>query len=54
MLIILGLSGCHKFQLHFMPLMPQIKETFIKIENFKMKPFPSKKKMTRVHGSDLT
>ena len=54
MLILPGLSWCHKFQLHFMSLMPQIKETFIKIENFKMKPFPSKKKMTRVRGSNIT
>jgi len=34
MLILLGLSWCHKFQLHFMSLMPQIKGTFIKIECF--------------------
>ena len=31
MLILIGLSLCHKFQLHFMSLMPQIKGTFIKI-----------------------
>ena len=37
MLILLGLSWCHKFQLHFMFFMPQIKGTFIKIERFKMK-----------------
>jgi len=36
MLILLGLSWCHKFQLHFMSLMPQIKGTFIKIECFKL------------------
>jgi len=48
MLILLGLSWCHKFQLHFMSLMPQIKGTFIKIERFKMKPWPSQKKMTRL------
>ena len=48
MLIITGLSWCHKFQLHFMSIMPQIKGTFIKIERFKMKPCPSQKKMTRV------
>jgi len=41
MLIIIGLSWCHKFQLHFMSLIPQIKGTFIKIECFKIKPFPS-------------
>jgi len=41
MLILLGLSWCHKFQLHFMSLMPQIKGTFIKIECFKIKPCPS-------------
>jgi len=54
MLIIIGLSWCHKFQLHFMSLMPQIKGTFIKIERFKMKPCPSQKKMTRVRGSNIT
>jgi len=41
MLILLGLSWCDKFQLHFMSLMPQIKGTFIKIECFKIKPCPS-------------
>jgi len=54
MLILTGLSWCHKFQLHLMSLMPQIKGTFIKIERFKMKPCPSQKKMTRVHGSNIT
>jgi len=54
MLILLGLSWCHIFQIHFMSLMPQIKGTFIKIERFKMKPCPSQKKMTRVHGSNIT
>jgi len=54
MLIITGLSWCHKFQLHFMSLMPQIKGTFIKIERFKMKPCPSQKKMTTVRGSNIT
>jgi len=54
MLILLSLSWCQKFQLHFMSLMPQIKGTFIKIEHFKMKPCPSQKKMTRVHGSNIT
>jgi len=54
MLIHLGLSWCHKFQLHFMSLMPQIKGTFILIERFKMKPCPSHKKMTRVRGSNIT
>ena len=53
-LILLGLSWCHKFQLHFMSLMPQIKGTFIKIGRFKMKPCPSQKKMTRVRGSNIT
>jgi len=38
MLILTGLSWCHKFQLHFMSLLPQIKGTFIKIERFKMNP----------------
>jgi len=54
MLILIGLSWCHKFQLHFMSLMPQIKGTFIKIERFKMKPCQSQKKMTRVCGSNIT
>jgi len=54
MLILTGLSWCHKFQLHFMSLMPKIKWTFIKIERFKMKPWPSQKKMTRVRGSNIT
>ena len=54
MLILTGLSLCHKFQLHFMSLMPQIKGTFIKIERFKMKPRPSQKKMTRVRGTNIT
>jgi len=54
MLILTGLSWCHKFQLHFMSLMPQIEETFIKIERFKMKPCLSQKKMTRVRGSNIT
>ena len=54
MLILTSLSWCHKFQLHFMSLMPQIKGTFIKIERLKMKTCPSKKKMTRVRGSNIT
>jgi len=54
MLILLGLSWCHEFQLHFMSLIPQIKGTFIKIERFKMNPWPSQKKMTRVRGSNIT
>jgi len=54
MLIHIGLSWYHKFQLHFMSLMPQIKGTFIRIERFEMKPCPSQKKMTRVHGSNIT
>jgi len=54
MLILLGLSWCHKFQLHFMSLIPQIKGTFIKIERFKMNPFPSQKQMTRDRGSNIT
>ena len=53
-LIITGLCWCHKFQLHFMSLMPQVKGTFIKIERFKMKSCPSQKKMTRVRGSNIT
>jgi len=51
MLILTGLSWFHKFQLHFMSLIPLIKGTFVKIERFKMKPCPSKKKMTRVCGA---
>jgi len=54
MLILLGLSWCRKFQLHFMSLIPQINGTFIKIDRFKMKPRPSQKKMTRVRGSNIT
>jgi len=54
MLILTGLSLCHKFQLHFMSLMPQIKGTFIKIECFQIKPCPSQKKMTRVRGNNIT
>jgi len=54
MLILLGLSWCPKFQLHSMSLMPQIKGTFIKIDRFKMKPYPSQKKMTSVRGSNIT
>ena len=54
MLILTSLSWCHKFQLHFMSLMPQIKGTFTKIDRFKMKPCPSQKKMTRVRGSNIT
>jgi len=54
MLILTGLCLCHKFQLHFMSLMSQIKGTFIKIECFKIKPCPSQKKMTRVRGSNIT
>jgi len=54
MLIPLGLSWCHKFQLHFMSLMPPTKGTFVKIERFKMKPCPSQKNMTRVRGSNIT
>jgi len=51
MLILTGLYCCHKFQLHFISLMLQIKGTFIKIEHFKIEPCPSLKKMTRVRGA---
>jgi len=54
MLILTGLSLCHKFQLYFTSLMPQIKGTYIKIECFKIKPCPSQKKMTRVCGGNIT
>jgi len=54
MLILIGLYWCHKFQLHFMSLMPQIKGTFIKIERFKMNPCPSQKKIIRVRGSNIS
>jgi len=54
MLILTGLSWCHKFQPHFMSLIPQIKGTIIKIECFKIKPCPSQKKMTRVRESNIT
>jgi len=53
-LILIGLSWCHKFELHFMSLMPQIKGTLIKIDRLKMKPCPSQKKMTRVCGINIT
>jgi len=35
MLILIGFFWCHKFELHFLFLMPQIKGTFIKIEHLK-------------------
>jgi len=54
MLIQTGLSWCHKFQLHFISLMTQIKGKFIKIEHFKMKPCPSQNNMTRVRGCNIT
>ena len=54
MLILTRLSWCHKLQLHFMSLMPQIKGKFIKIERFKMNPSPSQKRMTSVRGSNIT
>ena len=54
MLILTGLFWCHKFQLHIMSQLPQIKGTFIMIERFKMNRCPSQKKMTRVHGSNIT
>jgi len=54
MLILTGLWLCHKFQLHFMSLIAQIKGTFIKIECFKIKPCPSQKKMTWVRGNNIT
>jgi len=54
MLILTVLSWCHKFQIPFMSLMPQIKGTFIKTERFKMKPCSSQMKMTRVRGSNIT
>jgi len=54
MLTLTHLSWYHKFELHFMSLIPQIKGTFIKTERFKMKPCPSQKKMTRVRGSNIT
>jgi len=54
MLILTGFSWCHKFQLHFISLMRQIKGTFIKIERFKMNPCSSQKKMTSVRGSNIT
>jgi len=54
LLILTGLSLYHKFELHFMSLMPQINGTFMNIERFKMKPCPSEKKMTRVRRSNIT
>ena len=54
MLVLTDLPWCHKSQLHFIRFVPQIKGTFIKIECFKTKPCPFQKKMTRVHGSNIT
>ena len=54
MLILTDLSWCHKFQLHFMSLVPQIRGTFIKIECFKTKSCSSQKKTGIVHGSNIT
>jgi len=54
MLILIGFSWCHKFQLHFMFLMPQTKGSFTKIERFKLKPCPSQQKTTGVRGSNIT
>jgi len=53
-LILTDLSWCHKFLLLLMSLMPQIKGTFIKMKCLKTEPCPSQKKMTRVHGSNIT
>jgi len=53
-LILIELSWCHKFLFLLMSLKPQIKGTFIKMECFKTKPCLSQKKMTRVHGSNIT
>ena len=53
-LILTDLSWCHKFILLLLSLMPPIKGTFMKMECFKTKPCPSQKKMTRVHGSNIT
>ena len=54
MFILTCLSWCHKFQLHFMSLMHQIKGTVINIERFKIKSCPSQNNMTRVRGSNIT
>jgi len=54
MFIVTSLSWCHKFQIHFMSLFPQIMATFIKIDGCKIKPSPSQKNMTRVRGSNIT
>jgi len=53
-LILTDLSWRHKFLLLLMSPMTQIKGMFIKMECFKTKPCPSQKKMTRVHGSNIT
>jgi len=53
-LILTDLSSCYKFLLLLMSLMPQTKGTFIKMECFKTKPCPSPKKMTGVHGGNIT
>ena len=54
MLILTNLSWCHKFQLHFMSLMTQIKVMFIKIECSKTKPSAYQKRMERVNESNIT
>jgi len=51
MLILTALSWCHKFQLHFMSLMPRIKETFIKIERSTMKPCNLKRRWQEFVGA---
>jgi len=43
MLILTGFSWCHKFELHFMSFMPQMKGIFIKNERFKNEAVPIRK-----------
>jgi len=50
-LIFTGLSWCHKFQLHFMSPIPQIKGTLIKIERFKMKHAHLKRRWQKFVGA---
>jgi len=51
MFILIGLSWCHKFQLYFISLMPQIKGTFIMIECLKMKPYHLKRRWQEFVGA---
>jgi len=51
---LLACLGVINFKFISCPSCRKIKGTFIKIEGFKMKPYPSQKKMTRVRRSNIT